>query len=190
MTVLFCLFFQLFSAAHAEGWRDYIPTHEHYLKAHRWIIEHSSRETRLFLYTNIPSLFPVELLCQLREGAQKTAVLPGDSFRVQSDKAELDCKGLVQATFSKGTAGSVDTASGDPVITLTQGGADIATAGKPVSLQLPDYTLKVTHSDPSTLFSLRQNDQGSLILCKHGLAEATVATAPEGNANQKFLASA
>lgn len=190
VTIFFCLFFQLFSTASAAlpaDWHDYIPTREHLLKAERWILEHSSRETRLFLHANIPTLFPVNILCQLRDGTVKKALLPGDPFQAQSDQAEIECKNFLKLTLHKGSAGTIADDNGIPQISLTAGGADLLTQGKPVAIHFPDFDLRIRSSDPSTRFAIRQNDQRSLIFCNRGLAEGQLIAPPAGDANEKYI---
>jgi hypothetical protein len=191
VTLLICLFFQLFSTAQAAdiplNWRDYIPTQENVLKAEQWVLDHSSREVRLFLHSNLPALFPVNILCQLIDGAAKQSLLPGDEFHTKTDQAELNCKDLLKLKLHKESAGTIDNENGVPKISITAGEAELFTLGKKAFIHFPDFDLRIATSDPSTRFVILQKTNQSLIYCNRGLAEGQLIAPANEHANEKYL---
>lgn len=190
MKLLLLLLLTLHSSAQA-GWRDFVPTRnslqEKYREAQGWILNHTSRETHLFLYANLPAIFPVTAVCQLRDGGVKKALLPGDSFQVQTQGADLECKEAFRASFRQGSAGRIEAKDGVIGLLLQQGAAELVSQTKKFSIGFAGYGLSIGANENGTHFSLRQTEQGALIVCNNGLAEAELSLEGSAGSAKKYV---
>lgn len=164
--------------ATAADWTDwkqyeqYLPTAKTWEKVQIWILRQSPPETRMFLHSNLPRLFPVRSICQLTDGTEKRGLLAGDSFTTKEATASLNCPGELTATFTTGTSGFRE--FGEPGLLINSGSAEVIARGKEVKLLTPGYALALTNVQEGSEFSVRQNEHGSLIYCNHGIAEGDV----------------
>lgn len=148
------------------------------------VFSYAPRQARLFLFENMPGIFPVVLVCETRENGERQSVFSGDTLG--SDK-ELGfyCPGGVDGMIRPGGRLLLMPQGGAPGFKLLNGQFTLNFKERAPSVQTDYYRLALAGQPAGNRMAFSASHDGYTIGCLNGSIEAqlTPALGSEGKAN-------
>lgn len=149
---------------------------------------HAPRPIRIFLFENMPGLFPVAYVCEGRaEGAAAQSFFPGDLISAPDKDIPLFCPGDLSGVVQRGGELRLLPGGEGPEFFLVKGHLKLRLPKGKVALQTDFYKLSLTGEAATNVLKFGASPDGYSIGCLSGAASGQLANTPQAEGKKNFL---
>jgi hypothetical protein len=151
------------------------------------VFTYAPREVRLFLFKHMPGLFPVLMVCEIREGADRHSIFLGDEIGAGDRDQDFFCPNGIEGRLRTGGKVRLMPQGGAAAFRIVSGQLNLSFKDIAPGVQSDYYQLSLKGQPAGNRMAFAASHDGYTIGCLNGSVEGQFTALPAGQGKNGFL---